>query len=214
MSPEVRAVTSGIHRSKLGHGEETVNGPRRHSGGFWKGRAVGRVPWELNQACSRHEDMGATGTALGSAVKREVVWPGYPQGTLPKAETDKAFPLCSDGVLRMWARGTLPHTSPILNVQKKKIVPQRESQAPLKYMGCPLPLPQHTSLLHYFSMAQTPNTLRPPYLSTPPTRLIPSGLFKSPSAQLPDMWNRSLQTHHLVPVGTCMEPSLFRIHSS
>lgn len=30
MSPEVRAVTSGVHRSKPGHGEETVNSPRRH----------------------------------------------------------------------------------------------------------------------------------------------------------------------------------------
>lgn len=85
----------------------------------WKGRAAGRVPWGLDQAHSRHEDMGATGTALGSAVNREVVWPGYPQGTLLEADTDMAFHLCSDGALRRWARGTLPHTSPIFNVQKK-----------------------------------------------------------------------------------------------
>lgn len=164
----------------------------------WKGRAAGRVPWGLDQAHSRHEDMGATGTALGSAVNREVVWPGYPQGTLLEADTDMAFHLCSDGALRRWARGTLPHTSPIFNVQKKNVSP-RESQAPLKYTGCPLPLPQHTSPSCYFFMSQTPNTLRPPHLSTPPTRLIPLGLFKSPSPQLPDIWNRPLQTHHLVP---------------
>lgn len=198
VSPKVRAVISGIHRSKLGHVEEMVIGPRRHSGGFWKGKVVGRVLREVDQACSRHEDMRATSRALGSAVNREVVWPGYPQGTLPEAETDMAFPLCSDGALRRWARGTLPHTSPTLNVQEK-IVSLRESRAPLKYMGCPLPLPQHTSLFRYSSTAQTPNALRPFHLSAPLTRPIPSSLFKSPSPQLPDMWNRSLQTHHLAP---------------
>lgn len=77
------------------------------------------MPLEVDQACSRHKDTGATGRALGSAVNREAVWPGDPQGTLPEAETDVAFPLCSDGALRRWARGTLPHTSPTLNVQEK-----------------------------------------------------------------------------------------------
>lgn len=44
VSPKVRTVISGIHRSKLGHVEEMVIGPRRHSGEGGRQNALGSGP--------------------------------------------------------------------------------------------------------------------------------------------------------------------------